>query len=386
MLITDNAPEGTSLPRRFIVFSIGDAHSPSTWSNVPFFFTRELERKGCMVTRVNIGPPRAVQLLFDVPWKIWCRLTGVRTKFSFQRSLANRKATQNRIARALRKYPEGHCVFMTFSFSTRNTERPYSMFCDQTFAQHIAYFDERTPDHYELPTVQEERRNLEDAKSIVALFPEVAEDLARSYGGKVKYFGNVVNIDLPPEKPDAALAAKRAVNEIVFIGSRKYKAGLERLAEAIEILNKGLFPGLTVNVIGMRRTDMPSAPANMVFHGYLDKGKPKELRRYTDILQRARLFVNPNPKWAAFSASCEALFLYTPVVLFSYPEFERTFGDVNRLGVGLRSTVPQHLAENIAGLMNNDAAWQEKAIAAHEATARMTWAGFTEQFMNDLGG
>ncbi|MBK9419432.1 MAG: hypothetical protein IPN44_00080 [Flavobacteriales bacterium] len=274
------------------MFSIGDSRRPSTWSNVPYFFTRELEHQGCQVARIDIGPPRSVQLLFDVPWKAWCRLTGVRTKYTFQRSMVNRRATQARISRALRQHPEGHCIFMTFSFSTREKARPYTLFCDQSFAQHIAYFDERSPDHLEYPTVLEERRNMEEAGIIVALFPEVAEDLRYAYGEKVKYFGNVVNIELPAGGTEAALNVKRATNEIVFIGSRKYKAGLERLVEAVDFLNEGLFAGLVVNVIGMKRKDMPTAPANMVFHGYLDKGKPTELRRYTDILSRARLFVN----------------------------------------------------------------------------------------------
>ena len=377
---------GDAPPRQFIVFSIGDSRRPSTWSNVPYFFTRELEHQGCQVERIDIGPPRSVQLLFDVPWKAWCRLTGVRTKYTFQRSMVNRRATQARISRALRQHRELHCIFMTFSFSTREKARPYTLFCDQSFAQHIAYFDERSPDHLEYPTVLEERRNMEEAGIIVALFPDVAEDLRYAYGEKVKYFGNVVNIELPAGETEAALNVKRATNEIVFIGSRKYKAGLERLAEAIDFLNQGLFAGLVVNVIGMKRKDMPTAPANMVFHGYLDKGKPTELRRYTDILSRARLFVNPNPKWAAFSASCEAMFLYTPVVLFPYPEFERTFGTVDNVGIGLQSTLPQHIAESIAGLMRDDAAWQAKAIAAHHATESMTWANFTRKFMRESGG
>lgn len=84
---------GHAPPRQFIVFSIGDSRRPSTWSNVPYFFTRELEHQGCQVARIDIGPPRSVQLLFDVPWKAWCRLTGVRTKYTFQRSMVNRRAT-----------------------------------------------------------------------------------------------------------------------------------------------------------------------------------------------------------------------------------------------------------------------------------------------------
>src|SRR5690606_26446494 len=133
---------------------------------------------------------------------------------------------------------------------------------------------------------------------------------------------------------------------------------------------------LTVHVIGMDRSDLPMAPRNMKFHGYLDKGISAQKQTYLDVLERSRLFVNPNPKWAAFSASCEALYLYTPVVIFPYREFESTFGDVNRVGHPLDSNDPRSLAETIANLMEDDEAWTQKAIAAHNATSMMTWENY----------
>lgn len=367
----------------FIVFSIGDSRKPSTWSNMPFFFTRTLEQRGHRVHHVNIAPPRFVQLLFDVPWKVFCRLVGRQTRFTYIRSRMNRHVVNAKIQRALRRYPEGHCVFMTFSFATGNN-RPYTLFCDQTFEQHIAYFDERKPDSLEKPTIIEERRNLKEAALIIALFPDLATSLRRVHGSKVKYYGNVVNMDRLNADRNVLLARKWEGNELVFIGSLKYKEGLERLAEAVEILNGMDRPELTVNVIGMDRRDLPSAPRNMKFHGYLDKGNPGQKRTYFDILERSRLFVNPNPKWAAFSASCEALFLYTPVVIFPYGEFARTFGDINKVGHALGSTRPHDLAQAITTLFQDERAWTEKAIAAHEATKAMSWENYVNSYLSDL--
>ena len=367
----------------FVVFTIGDARKPSTWSNVPYFFTRTLEEQGFPVQRVNIAPSRFVQLLFDLPWKAFCKLIGRQTRFTYLRSRFNRRVTNAKIARALKRYPDGHCVFMTFSFSPPS-DRAYTMFCDQTFAQHIAYFDERQPDDLEIPTIVEERRNLRNASLIIALFPDLAESLKGQHGDKVKYYGNVVNIDRMELDADELLARKRNANEIVFIGNRKYKEGLERLAEAVGIMNK-CDPKVTVNVIGMDRRDLPSAPPNMKFHGYLDKGDPAQRQAYLEILGRSRLFVNPNPKWAAFSASCEALYLYTPVVIFPYGEFERTFGDTNDVGQALTSVRPSAIAEAISSLLQDDEAWSRKANAAHEATKWMTWDNYIKRYLLDLG-
>ncbi len=272
---------------------------------------------------------------------------------------------------------------MTFSFGA-GSKRPYTLFCDQTFKQHIAYFDERDPDGLEHPTIVEERKNMRKANMIIALFPDLAESLRTLHGDKVKYYGNVVNMDVQHVEHAGLLERKRASKEIVFIGNRKYKEGLERLSEAVEVLNDKGSNDLIVHVIGMERHDLPSAPRNMEFHGYLDKGVPDQKRAYFDILERSRLFVNPNPKWAAFSASCEALYLYTPVVIFPYGEFESTFGDVSNVGHPLDSTDAGALATAINHLMEDDDAWSQKAIAAHQATKMMTWDNYIAQYLRDL--
>ena len=237
----------------------------------------------------------------------------------------------------------------------------------------------------ERPTILAERKVLKAADLVIALFPEVAEGLRKFHGQKVKYYGNVVNMGSMDVDPQALLNAKLNSREIVFIGKRKYREGLERLAQAVEVLNTKYQETLIVNVIGMDRRELPSAPDNMVFHGYLDKGKPEQARLYQDVLRRSRLFVNPNPKWAAFSASCEALYLCTPVVIFPYSEFQRTFGDVNDLGTALTSNTPEELAEAISVLMKDEAIWAQKACAAHEATRNMSWENYVEHFLLDIG-
>ena len=42
--------------KEIIFFSMGDSNKISTWSNVPFLFCKELEQKGILVRRIDIGP------------------------------------------------------------------------------------------------------------------------------------------------------------------------------------------------------------------------------------------------------------------------------------------------------------------------------------------
>ena len=43
--------------------------------------------------------------------------------------------------------------------------------------------------------------------------------------------------------------------------------------------------------------------------------------------KKAKVFINTTPKWAAFSASIEAMYFYIPVVVTPYDEFTKTFGE-----------------------------------------------------------
>ena len=42
------------------IFTYGDSNKISTWSNVPYFFTTTLEKKGIIVNRINIRPGNRV--------------------------------------------------------------------------------------------------------------------------------------------------------------------------------------------------------------------------------------------------------------------------------------------------------------------------------------
>jgi hypothetical protein len=73
------------------------------------------------------------------------------------------------------------------------------------------------------------------------------------------------------------------------------------------------------------------------------------------------------------------------VVIFPYREFQRTFGDTNKVGTALRSASREELADAIADLLTDDESWTAKAIAAHEATKNMSWDNYVDQFLRDLG-
>ncbi len=370
----------------FTVFTLGDARKISTWSNVPYLFTRALERYGFPVVRVNIGQYKLLQAGYDMTFNVLRALRLTRTRHNYFRSGLNHWLTTRTMERAMRRHPHNHNLFMTFSFGANRHRRPFTLFCDMTFEKHLAYFEGRAPDRLEVRSVEREEENLRQARLVVSLFPELAEELREEYGDKVKYYGNVVNIEAPEVDEEALLHPKGEAVEIVFIGKEHYKKGLLLLLEAMPLINAGRARPVKLHVIGLNRLHVRgNVPPNVEFHGYLDKGREEQRALYYDILKRARLFVNPNVKWGAFSASLEAMFLYTPVVLFPYAEFTRTFGHDGDVGHFLRNEDPAELARAVTRLLDDPALWREKALHAHAVVKHFTWDNYVGRYLADLG-
>lgn len=367
------------------MYTVGDARRIRTWSNVPYFFTRTLEQQGCVVRRVDIGPLRMLQLPYDLVVRTMRALFGTGSVHDYFRSPINHHLTNRTVARTMRRYPDDIHVLLTYSFGSNPAKRPFILFSDITLERHVHYFKERAADRLERINVRHEARNLAEARAIISLFPELAEELRRTHGDKVRYYGNVVNLDASSTGTDALLGRKWRDKQLLFIGKGHYKQGLLLLLRALDILNAGRPAPVPLDVIGLKRSDVHGpVPPGVRFHGYLDKGRPEQYRRYLDLLERAFLFVNPNPKWAAFSASCEAMHFHTPVVIHPYAEFVRTFGEEESLGCFLRSDDPAELAARLGTLLADREGWTRRAINAHRAVEPFTWDSFVRRFLSDV--
>ena len=51
--------------KEIIIFSCGDSNDISTWSNVPYLFTKTLEGKGYKLNRVDISPNKIINRVFN---------------------------------------------------------------------------------------------------------------------------------------------------------------------------------------------------------------------------------------------------------------------------------------------------------------------------------
>ena len=102
------------------------------------------------------------------------------------------------------------------------------------------------------------------------------------------------------------------------------------------------------------------------------------------LLRECFLYVNPNPLWAAFSASCEAMYCSMPVVIHPYPEFISAFGEEQTQGSFLPTEHTADLVFAIRELGNDQQKWTSKARAARKAVEPFTWEVFAKQLLRDL--
>ncbi len=363
--------------RELTVFSHGDSTLLSTWSNVPYFFTRTIESKGIKVNRVNINPPYALEELYDqTVWRVLNKLLpkGFFTKYIH--TAFNHWYMQRRIRKAVKRYASSDAfIFLSFSHTTQGMSGvPVVLFCDWTVDYYFKYFLNREPRWFERRPVRRQDALIEGADLVISLFPGVTDYLHTYYKNKnIVYLGNVVNSELSVTA-DEVIGRKRVSKDLLFIGNRKYVEGANCLIKAYKLL-KATDPSLRCHIIGMEAKYLEEAPEGVTCYGYLDKSKDDERAQYYSLLQNAKVIINTTPKWGAFSSTIEAMHFYNPVITSSYKEFTQTFGEEIPFGYYCEAGSVEALYEALKRLFS-DRGYEGMCLAAHEAVKPFTWDSY----------
>lgn len=369
--------------RDVTVYTVGDSSDIRTWSNVPYFFTETLKKKGIQVNRVNLAPPAPVVFVGRVLWK-FIGLFYRNRSYTELRSLPYFLLARWKIRKALRQYPAAEAdIFITFSFSSVGmSQRPIIQFCDWTFDYQVRHFERREPDRLEQGCIRREDAQIEGSNLVVSLFPGVAKYMQGRYRNEnILYLGNVVNASLQANA-EQSIALKVGSQSIVFIGKEKYQAGAQALIAAFRMM-RAQFPALSVDIIGMKASDFAEIPEGVRCHGVLDKGNAAEGDLFYSILSRARMFVNTTPNWGGFSASLEAMYFYTPVVVTPYGEFLETFGPEINFGRYCSDASVETLCAQIESILVHPS-YDALCLRAHEAVRDFTWDAYTDKFLEAI--
>lgn len=367
--------------REITVFTNGESSEISTWSNVPYFFTETLIRKGIKVNRVNIYPKYKSELYFNrYAVKILNRIYRRQNTYNYFRTALHFYRTRKLIKKAIRKYPDSDVfLFLTFSFSAAGlTEKKIVQFGDWTYSYYFRYFKNREPNWFEKKSVAREHSQIEGSDLALALFPAIAEDLNTQFSTPVKYLGNVINALHKPDREEI-LELKKKSASILFVGSAKYIEGARALVEAFKTVLKHQSEA-ELHFIGFESEDFTSLPENVYCHGYLDKAVKEQQQLYYKLVKNAKVFVNTTPKWGSFSSSLEAMYFYTPVIVTPYQEFTETFGKDFRGGYFCEDN--SGLADFIIEMFESDT-YISTCIEAHEAVKDFTWDAYIDKFLSE---
>lgn len=363
------------------VFTNGDSQKISTWSNVPYFFTETLTAKGIKVNRVDISPSHFLAKVYNQMFLRAIKATNRNTTYDYFRSFVHYANVRFRIKKALERYKNSDAnIFLTFSFSSVGlTNKPTILFCDWTYDHYFKYFLNRDPDLFERSCISREDTQIEGSDLVFPLFPGVADYMKSRYENKnIFYLGNVVNSLLRVAEFEI-LEKKLASHNILFIGSTKYIEGAKYLIQAYTAL-KEKYPHLLLNIVGVQEKDFVRLPDGVNCYGYLDKAKEEDRELYYSLLMKSKVFVNTTPKWGAFSATLEAMYFYTPVVVTPYDEFVETFGlDIN-FGYYCENNSIEFLSSKISNIFESKS-YESLCVNAHESVRDYSWSSYIDKIL-----
>lgn len=367
--------------REATVFTDGDSRRPSTWSNVPYCFTQALLARGIRVNRVDLSTRRIPGEVYDrMVWPT-LRVVSRGSTHKYSRSLIHYWDMRHRIKKALRDFPRADAnVFLTFSHSSAGLARvPAVQICDWTYEYYFKHFEDREPDLFERRSLRREDDLIVRSELVISLFPGVAEHMRARYpNANVHYLGNAVNVLCEPqERP--VLDKKSRSAALLFIGRKKYIEGARCLISAFELVRQE-YPDLSLDLIGLTPEDLPHRPHGVTCHGYLDKGASSDRELYYSLLQSAKVFVNTTPKWAAFSATLEAMYQYTPVIVSPVAEFVHMFGAHPPFGRYCAVNEPEQLSRAIRATLA-DPSYLSLCVAANRAARDHTWSAFVDHLV-----
>jgi glycosyltransferase involved in cell wall biosynthesis len=371
-------------PKEVTVFTEGDASKLRTWSNVPYYLTRTLEEKGFIVNRINVGPNKIIKIIFNkFIIKIIRKFYNSSSEYYLNRTVLFEKIVTNKMKRAVKKYNNTDFFISTsYSFTPwQFTDKKKVLFCDWTIEYYYNYFLNREPDILEQSAIDRQNKNIEKSDFVISLFPNIADYMKVKYPHQnVSYLGNVINSEINKDRNEI-INNKINSFSLLFIGGAKYVEGANSLISAFKIV-KQKYPNLNLNIIGMNRDEFENLPQGINCYGYLDKSKTEDKKLYYKLLNDAKILVNTTPKWAAFSATVEAMYWYTPIITTPYHSFIETFGESIEFGYYCEKNDSTLISEYILKVLELDN--KEYLLLcenANQKVQKFTWANYVDHFL-----
>ena len=393
--------------KEILFFTNGDANNANVWSNVPYCFSHALENNGVNVLRTDYSMPTLFVKFYDLVLRRFLDvLTFRKLKFPYLRTTRLFKLYAERIIRkAIQQSPNADlCLFMGYGFYNKWNKTPSLLFSDWTTEMDIR--KKRKPNFLEQRIIHQEEEAINHAEYVISLFPVCCEEMKKKYPKANIHFlgGNVINdllnkslvsrsrIQVSNDNTDNTIIVEDLIEtkskskKLLFIGRKTtYLEAAKKLIEAYKMLKQEEgYKDYELDIVGCTVSDFDSLPEGVTCYGFLNKSEERDRKIYYDLLLGAKVLVNANPKWGAFSSTVEAMYYYTPVIVSPYQDFVENFGEKIDFGVYSQEFRAENLANDIKTVIKSGN-YTKMCNFAHENVKSYTWENYVELVAELIG-
>lgn len=308
---------------------MGDASKSSTWSNVPYYFTNALEKKGHIVHRVNIRLEekniliRIISKMFRIVFSYW-----LKTQFTLDRTYFYQRGVQRVMKKALKEYPSSDCL-ISFDFSSsiaEFTNKKTVLFCDWDIEYKIYNLENRKPTHFESNAIKRQKKVLNEADFVITLFPNVYEIMnKRNSNVNLYYLGNAINAEKGIIDIESSIEDRYKKNNILFLGRGQYMSSILNLIEVVKTWNLTHQKQYNIQSVGIDQSKLPAENCLKCWD-YLNKDNEEERNTYYQLIRKAKFLFNTEDDWVGASSVMEALFYGIPIIVNPNPDLKGVLG------------------------------------------------------------
>lgn len=379
--------------KEIIFFANGNPESPQTWSNVPACFIKALRKKDIIVLSVSLTNNNLQKWYDDYFRKVLkVLMLWYDNPRYYEYTWLHQYLGNQRIKKAVNQYTQAdYCFFINYGFYNKYNSIPSLLLSDWTDEISLKR-DGKKPIRFRKRFCKQQKKAIEHAEHTISIFELCAKQMQELYPkGNISFLGgNVIN-DLSGKSIEETSSTdytqniidkKSKSNRILFIGKPdRYKESAIKLIEAVGLLHqKEEFKNLEVDIIGIRKDQLPETPDYAICHGFLHKDNEKERETFYSILENAKMIVNPTPKWAAYSSIVEAMYFYTPVIVSPFDDFVNEFGKEIKFGLYNKEFTSACIANNIKSIIDNPN-YASLCQNAHETVKGYTWDAYVDKIL-----
>lgn len=370
--------------KEIIVFSYGDPRKAKTWSNVPACFIREAERRNIKTFSVNINPHRLIASVYNrIIYPYFINIVNPGSLVRFEKTRLFKYLTYKIIKRSLKKHPHADLsIFFCYDFYNKYDNRPTILFHDWTGDILIRQQLCRNPYFEEKRFLNQQKEAILHSDFVITLFQNYKKLMDKKYGpGKITFLGgNVINSYLVKEPSEEEIIHKKLQRRnLLFIGGEKYLSSARLLIEANHLLHDQY----EVHIIGLKEEDVKYTNPHIHYYGYLDKDNPNQCETYYRLLLSCSIFVNVTPKWAGYSSTIEAMYYFTPIIVYPYKSFVDEFGEQIDFGVYNQKFDAKELANNINEVMT-DENFAKLCRNSRQKVKSYSWSSYFDRFLKKV--